>query len=914
MSSRSDDDEHTGSENVNHHERKRRRLKRTQACDVCRRKKIKCDGDQKPDRRCTHCTTSNRECTYSGSTDRSLTRGYVTSLESRLEKMEQLLGQMRPEASTSVAGPSHPPPPPESDTLLYGTTTLERVSRAMYRNSDIVQKSASHVDAFNRENLDFSDDEVTDEYSLIQSLRQLRVNPDSLRFFGKSSSAMLVRTAYRTKTESGDEIHGGHQRPRFWGAHPWLMPELQREPPPHRPDCFPDDELMRTLIDSYFANVNPYHPLLHRPTFERNIENLLHLRDEGFGSTVLLVCAVGARFLDDPRVLLPGYENDPLSRGWEWYKEVHVVHKSPYSLPRLYDLQICCLTAQFMEATYSPQASWALIGVGIRLAQDVGAHRKKVYNREHRVEEELWKRAFWTLIMMDRYLSTALGRPCAMQDEDLDLDLLFECDDEYWINPDPGLSFKQPAGKPSYIAYFNNLLRLNQILACAQRTIYSSKKFRSMLGVTGPEWEERLVTELDSALNRWIDSVPDHLRWDPNREDKLFFNQSAHIYVAFYQTQIFVHRPFLQAPRKPTAQFFPSLAICTNAARSCIHILDLQFKRTKFHTFNDQISLFTSGIVLLLNIWSAKSSGVTIDTEKEMADVHTCMSNLKAGENRWHLSGRVWDVMYELTYASDLPLPQSPKPNRKRARDVGDGEHRTWMTASLPMTGHSPMSDFVESNANSPAASSSTEPPVQHQQHQASQVAWPAEIPSVSSTSSSVGSPSAQATGADATTAFSPDIQTNGVNPTAGFLPTDNAFSTLSQPAFGTLSNGFPAFSPGVSSEPSMMTPDAAPSEEGVDPVLSSMFSAPDRDVWGTLFQAIPTQGAAMQNDPLSVDSSLQGAADLTGGAPEAGQSGTNNLMAMWSSMPTNFDWRDWDAYISHMNDFMGGEAGPGPG
>jgi hypothetical protein len=46
-----------------------------------------------------------------------------------------------------------------------------------------------------------------------------------------------------------------------------------------------------------------------------------------------------------------------------------------------------------------------------------------------------------------------------------------ECDDEYWITDDPEQAFKQPTGKPSTVAYFNNLLRLNQILAFALRTI-----------------------------------------------------------------------------------------------------------------------------------------------------------------------------------------------------------------------------------------------------------------------------------------------------------------------------------------------------------------------------------------------------------------------------------------------------------
>ncbi len=55
-----------------------------------------------------------------------------------------------------------------------------------------------------------------------------------------------------------------------------------------------------------------------------------------------------------------------------------------------------------------------------------------------------------------------------------DLDLPVECDNEYWINEDPKLAFKQPHGKPSIVAYFNCLLRLNMIHAFALRTIVSA--------------------------------------------------------------------------------------------------------------------------------------------------------------------------------------------------------------------------------------------------------------------------------------------------------------------------------------------------------------------------------------------------------------------------------------------------------
>lgn len=36
-----------------------------------------------------------------------------------------------------------------------------------------------------------------------------------------------------------------------------------------------------------------------------------------------------------------------------------------------------------------------MVGIGIRLAQDVGAHRRRTQNGELTVEDELWKRAFW---------------------------------------------------------------------------------------------------------------------------------------------------------------------------------------------------------------------------------------------------------------------------------------------------------------------------------------------------------------------------------------------------------------------------------------------------------------------------------------------------------------------------------------
>ena len=67
------------------------------------------------------------------------------------------------------------------------------------------------------------------------------------------------------------------------------------------------------------------------------------------------------------------------------------------------------------------------------------------------------------------------------------------------------------------------------------------------------------------------------VRWNANQKNTVFLNQSVLLYSSYYSLQISIHRPFLSRRHTPTS--FPSLAICTNAARSCLHILDVQYRR-----------------------------------------------------------------------------------------------------------------------------------------------------------------------------------------------------------------------------------------------------------------------------------------------------------------------------------------------
>lgn len=105
--------------------------------------------------------------------------------------------------------------------------------------------------------------------------------------------------------------------------------------------AFPDEDLGLALINLYFVHLNYLYPLLHRPTFERHVKERHHLRDHGFGSVYLLVCANGARYSDDPRIFLDGASAH--SAGWKFFEQVPVIGKALLAPPTLEDLQVYCV-------------------------------------------------------------------------------------------------------------------------------------------------------------------------------------------------------------------------------------------------------------------------------------------------------------------------------------------------------------------------------------------------------------------------------------------------------------------------------------------------------------------------------------------------------------------------------------------
>lgn len=205
----------------------------------------------------------------------------------------------------------------------------------------------------------------------------------------QSSGAYLIHTALQL--QDGDNLERAVDAPECLTSRPNLLlwekyMESQRQLQDTSSYDFPQLDLISSLVDLYFTHINSFLPLLHRPTFDRGVEEKFHLTDNSFGGVLLLVCALGARFSDDPRVI-PDVKNGISSAGMQWYSQVHVMKAPAVRKATLYDLQLypVSLSAPFIHRTASSMMRLSLVvshisASGLCCPINVGRyHRRSAY-------------------------------------------------------------------------------------------------------------------------------------------------------------------------------------------------------------------------------------------------------------------------------------------------------------------------------------------------------------------------------------------------------------------------------------------------------------------------------------------------------------------------------------------------------
>ncbi|KAF9514238.1 hypothetical protein BS47DRAFT_1329004 [Hydnum rufescens UP504] len=604
-----------------------RKHRSQRACDVCRQKKVRCDGADMPDNRCSGCIARNVLCSYEGYNKRR--GGQDASLSERLTKMENLLDKVQPTMSKTIKRRSSWPSPAV-------ISPARSVSPDPFDDSEIEQQGIPQLTE-GMKNLDLPEERYRQHYH------------------GKASSFNLFVRARRLKdgsiTAPPPSVQWRFRRPEFWQETREAYDSI-----PLKSCIFPSPDLAEALINAYFSEYFPCSLMIHRPSFETRYHTKLHTADPEFAVLALMTFAVGSRFL--PTDIQESLGGTPKTTGKMFYDQARPYLLSVQPPVSLFTFQSLILFSFFQFMSGDHHMAWASLGTACRLGQDVGAHRRK----QNSPEAELWKRSFWVLLVLDRNLCAILGRPVSCQLEDMDL----------------GFPVAQGEEEERGVVYTNCLLRISNILSEVLQSLYVIRRPPLLASLVGDDYEQTVVAQLDSRLNEWIDSVPEHLRWNPENDDLDILEQSFYLYTMYFYVQLFVHRPFIPTRNKPSVLTFPSLAICTNAARSCSHLLDVARRRIRRLLSIPVAAAYASATILLMVLWDVKNSGVRVDEGMQLRDVNACVRFLIAQERIYPHAGKLVDVLKELSSFAigDISLLDTvDSPPKREREDDSDGDN-----------------------------------------------------------------------------------------------------------------------------------------------------------------------------------------------------------------------------------------------
>ena len=158
----------------------------------------------------------------------------------------------------------------------------------------------------------------------------------------------------------------------------------------------------------------------------------------------------------------------------------------------------------YLQSFAMMSACYSYICVALATSLRMGLHRSNVSKDLSLIERETRKRIFWVLRTMDTYVTTMLGLPRTVSDEDIDQEMPLEIDDEYITDRQ---ILTPPNNHSSTMALTSAHTRLLIILSKVAKYIYNPKQ--NLNGQTGSyRVDYTKVVEIENDLTNWFRHLP----------------------------------------------------------------------------------------------------------------------------------------------------------------------------------------------------------------------------------------------------------------------------------------------------------------------------------------------------------------------------------------------------------------------
>ncbi|GFF32021.1 hypothetical protein IFM58399_03077 [Aspergillus lentulus] len=529
-----------------------KRRKVAVACDECRARKVRCDGIQPV---CGPCMKrSDARCVYTGEPEkRRAVRNYIATLENKIRHLENKDGPQASGYTQSTSLFDQISPSVESSEQLSPSQTVP-LRRLYGRDGFSAGNGGQSSNAVCRRSERPLDAEAGDDgvNAMMGSLEEER---QTQGFFGSSSATSFMRQI-KTAVEKTVDLPDRRTSESILGTAPQSSPLSNRTKRPSTVSNYvlPPRKTADSLMEVYWRFVFPLYPLV----------DSIHLRAEysklWTGETLdsdenMLMCTLNVIFaLACQLADFIARDEREASADAFFSRAKDLLHFNLWHGGSAALIQCLLLMAQYLQSTDSAHQCWIVTGLAIRNAQSLGLHLPQTIAHLPSFQEQQLARKIWHgCVLMDRVISMTFGRPAMISKASCGSVPLPATVDEEYIPAALGGEVRQPADRPSLMAFYAKSLELYEILNDILLSLYKPVPEENPEDIydfyfnKGSDEGERTIFELDRALTKWTQSLPPHLRGDTSSKpvDAVFYHQSVVLRARFLHVRMLLFRPIL---------------------------------------------------------------------------------------------------------------------------------------------------------------------------------------------------------------------------------------------------------------------------------------------------------------------------------------------------------------------------------
>lgn len=408
----------------------RNRMRVAKACDRCKRKKTKCDG-QSP---CYACLKSQLDCIYTPTpmpnpnTSVAIEAETLTNAIEAHNNAREMADQKK--AIMDIKKPVIMAKMRDRITVLEND--LVRLSNVVRTREGLKRK---RPDAKSNENMGQEDVKLYMKTFLSndQSLNA------KLRYTRRHAKMLPFRFAHELMEDLPEEVRKKVKIPRgqYYGwnmsGNHYLSP---RTISPLPEGILKNKEWTERLVLTFLDRIDGLFAILHRGMFMKQVAKFWE--DPGkkelrlFAGILCIVCAIGMRFLEveDNEVFEEGLEEKLFDNGWQ------ALMGFAFEWESVEIIQGFLLMTIYLRACHRQPSAWACLGKAIRMCSGMGLMHKidlELCVSDYEVLKR--RRVFWACFVMDRTFCMECGRHFSIREDEISLEFPTEYQDDGWQSP-----------------------------------------------------------------------------------------------------------------------------------------------------------------------------------------------------------------------------------------------------------------------------------------------------------------------------------------------------------------------------------------------------------------------------------------------------------------------------------------------